>query len=74
MAEPAKKSRRNKYRVIESHPKNTGSKEHPKFGPSGERIGTKERVYTKADVAAYERATGERRGRRRMTRRAARKR
>lgn len=48
-----------KYRVVNPNPRNTGTRDHPRFGPSGVREGTGERVYTKRDVLDYERATGQ---------------
>jgi hypothetical protein len=46
-----------KYRVDTATPKNTGTKEHPQFGPSGTRKGSGEKVYTEADEKAYKKAT-----------------
>lgn len=46
-----------KYKVDNPTPKNTGTKEHPQFGPSGTRKGTNEKVYTRADEKAYKSAT-----------------
>lgn len=49
-----------KYHVDVKHPKNTGTADSPKFGPSGTRNVTGEKVYTKADVSSYQRTTKDR--------------
>jgi hypothetical protein len=57
-----------KYRVVNAHPTDTGTPGNPRFGPSGERKGTKEKVYTQADVDSYRTATGEKVGKKKIKR------